>query len=167
MDLELRLEREIPDGDNDTIGRLYLEPDHTLLCMTLEDQVRQPADWVFSGNVKDPLPWKVYGSTAIPSGRFEIIITRSKRMSDRAGHDVLTPMLCKVPGFDGIRIHKGNKPEDTEGCILPGMYTDDAKDRVLASGVAYDMLYAKIKEARDRKDRVWITIVNPSKELAA
>jgi len=163
MDLELRLEREIPDGDNDTIGLLYQEPAHELLCYMLEDPVRQPADWVFSGNVKDPLPWKIPGSTAIPGGRFEIIITRSKRLSDRAGHDVLTPMLCKVPGFDGIRIHKGNKPEDTEGCLLPGMKVDADRDMVLSSGVAYDILFDKIRAAREAGDRVWITIVNPSK----
>lgn len=160
MTVELRLERNPSDEDN-TIGRLYLEPDHTLLCFILEDKIRQPGDWI-PGNVKEALPWKIPGVTAIPSGRFEIIITRSKRLSDRAGHDVYTPMLCKVHGFDGIRIHKGNKPEDTEGCLLPGMRVGEGDDTVLASEAAYDMLFAKIKEARDRGDRVWITIINPS-----
>lgn len=161
MDLELRLERD-PSDDKATIGRLYLEPDHTMLCYILEDPVRQPDDWV-PGNVKDPLPWKIPHVTAIPSGKFEIILTRSKRLSDRDGHDVVTPMLCKVYGYDGVRIHKGNKPEDTDGCLLPGMKAAD--DMVLASGTAYDVLYAKIKETRDAGNRVWITIVNPSREL--
>lgn len=160
MDLELRLERK-PSDEKDTIGTLYKQPEHSLICMMLEDPVRQPADWVFSGNVKDQLPWKIPHVTAIPSGRFEIIRTRSKRLSDRAGHDVVTPMLCKVPGFDGIRIHKGNKPEDTDGCLLPGMKTDDNEDMVLSSGVAYDILDGMIQTARERGDRVWITIVNP------
>jgi hypothetical protein len=157
MTLELRLERE-PSDEKETIGFLYEQPDHSLLCFMLEDPVRQPDDWTPG----EPLDWKIAHVTAIPSGRYEIIITRSKRMSDAAGHDVFTPMLCKVPGFDGIRIHKGNKPEDTDGCLLPGMKVSDNHDQVLASGAAYDVLYAKIKAARDSAERVWITIVNPT-----
>jgi hypothetical protein len=61
--------------------------------------------------------WKVQNKTAIPHGRYRVIITRSERFSRKAGHDVYLPELLSVPGFDKIRIHGGNGPEDTDGCI--------------------------------------------------
>ena len=85
--------------NNSTIGDLYI--DERYHCHTLEDVVR-------AGNVK------VDGATAIPSGRYEVIMNFSNRFKKTM------PLLLNVAGFDGIRIHKGNTAEDTLGCILVG-----------------------------------------------
>lgn len=58
---------------------------------------------------------KVYGQTAIPTGRYEIIMSYSNRFKRPL------PLLLDVPGFAGIRIHNGSFPEHTEGCLLPGL----------------------------------------------
>jgi hypothetical protein len=75
----------------------------------------------------------------IPAGRYEIRITTSPRFG------VLMPILCEVPGFQGVRIHVGNKPEDTEACWCPG--TRARTDFVEHSTVAYNELYEKLKRA--------------------
>ena len=83
--------------DNSTIGELFIEGEFE--CYTLEDALR---------------PIKVKGETAIPVGTYKIVVSLSKRF----GREL--PLLENVPNFEGIRIHTGNWPKDTEGCILVG-----------------------------------------------
>ena len=66
---------------------------------TLEDRVR-------------PLGEKVYGETAIPAGEYKLIVNWSERFGR------MMPLLLDVPDFTGIRMHGGNRPKDTLGCIL-------------------------------------------------
>lgn len=80
-----------------TIGNLYI--DGLYFCDTLEDAVRDK---------------KIMNKTAIPYGTYEVILTESAKFKR------LLPLLLNVPGFDGIRIHRGNTDEDTSGCILVG-----------------------------------------------
>lgn len=56
------------------------------------------------------------GKTAIPAGRYRLLLTLSPRF-----HRAL-PLLANVPNFLGIRIHRGNSVDDSRGCILPGKY---------------------------------------------
>lgn len=117
-----------------TLGRLLV--DGTEECYTVEDAVRDGP--------------KVPGETAIPAGRYKVIITRSPRFR-RA-----LPLLLDVPGFTGVRIHPGNTVADTEGCILPGRVR--TADGVAESGLAFEALYRQIAEALDAGDDVWIEI---------
>jgi len=80
-----------------TIGDLLI--DGKFYSFTLEDMYRDK---------------KIKGVTAIPYGTYEVIINFSNRFQKPM------PLLLNVPGFDGIRIHNGNKAEHTEGCILVG-----------------------------------------------
>lgn len=119
-----------------TIGRLSI--DGLFQCYTLEDCVR-------SGP-------KVPGQTAIPAGRYEVIVNQSVRFRRNL------PLLLNVPGFSGVRIHAGNDAGDTEGCVLLGMKRD--VDSVLDSRVALEMVQGKIQAAIAAKEPVWMEIEN-------
>lgn len=92
---------------------------------------------------------KVRTRTAIPSGRYEIVISFSQRFQK------MLPLLLNVPAFEGIRIHPGNTDADTEGCLLPGK--NKAPDMVTNSRVAFKTLFEKIQVAMQR-EKLFITI---------
>ena len=60
----------------------------------------------------------------IPTGVYPVALTTSRRArkgelwSPRTDHGLL--LVQDVAGRSGIRIHSGNTPEQTEGCILVG-----------------------------------------------
>ena len=57
------------------------------------------------------------------------------------------PLLLNVPGFSGIRIHAGNDPEDTRGCILVGRSWTN--DYLFESRIAFNALMRKLKKTED------------------
>lgn len=118
--------------DKSTIGELYV--DGKFECYTLEDVER-----------KD----KVFGKTAIPKGTYEVIMTMSNRFKK------MMPLLLNVPGYEGVRIHSGNKPEDTEGCLLLGKTR--GVDSIGESRNAIAAFYPKIESAL-KVSKVTITI---------
>ena len=88
--------------------------------------------------------------TAIPTGRYKIIISYSPRFKCDM------PLLVNVKGFDGVRIHWGNKSKDTDGCILVG--NGLAKGMITDSRSAYAQVFKEIKDIRD-KEELYINIV--------
>lgn len=87
---------------------------------------------------------------SIPKGSYRVIINHSARFNKDL------PLLLNVPGFEGIRIHTGNKVSDTEGCILVGY--NRRKGMVLNSRSAMYFLMEKLNRAVSRKEEIWITI---------
>lgn len=91
-----------------TIGRLYVKTltadEAAYLCDTLEPTWRDYARGAY----------KVKGCSAIPEGRYPLVVTWSPKFRQ------WLPLLLHVPKFEGIRIHAGNSSSDTEGCILLG-----------------------------------------------
>ena len=95
---------------------------------------------------------KVHGQTAIPYGVYKVVVTKSNRFSILRGHDVYLPLLLNVKGFEGIRIHSGNKPEDTLGCQL--VARQKGIDTVSESTLAFNQLNDKINQAIKRGEIV-------------
>ena len=110
--------------EKSTIGSLLV--DGKFFCYTLEDRVRNE---------------KVFGETAIPYGVYEVKITYSPRFK------VQMPLLINVKGFEGVRIHWGNRAEDSSGCILVGY--KKSKDMILESKKAYSYLFNLLKSQKD------------------
>ena len=133
----LTRDRKLP---HDTTGQLRDEHGK-LLCLILEDVVRDGP--------------KVYGKTAIPFGRYRVVIVNSPRFKREL------PLLKDVPGFSGILIHAGNSAKDTEGCLLPGLARrtlDDGTQYVSRSREAFDEIMPKIRSIVGRGDSLWINI---------
>ena len=126
-----------------TIGQLSANGKDA--CFILEDPVRH--DDPLTAHLDEGA--KVPGVTAIPAGRYRVIVSYSPRFRR------LLPELLAAPGFTGIRIHPGNGADDTEGCLLPGRTR--SVDFVGESRLAFDQLFAWIAQA---EDDVWLTITD-------
>lgn len=92
-----------------TIGKLYIDGQY--FCDTLEDVDRGLSNDMEINKITSV---KVYGKTAIPTGTYSVILSQSNRFKR------ILPEILNVPGWSGVRIHSGNKAEDTLGCILVG-----------------------------------------------
>jgi hypothetical protein len=111
--------------DNSTIGKLFL-PEGDFFCFTLEDVIRK---------------YKVPCKTAIPAGTYQVIINWSNRFQRPM------PLLLDVPFYQGIRIHPGNTPSHTEGCLLVGQDIDrTVADRITGTFLAFEALFPKIRK---------------------
>ncbi len=138
--MELTLTRN-PSANNCTIGTLLVG--NAISMYTCEDEVRE-----IPGVAVEV--WKVPGKTAIPAGRFRIVIRESKRF----GKDMMR--LLDVPGFTGVLIHGGNTAADTEGCLLVGLTAGTGC--VLQSQRALAVLFKVVEAAIGRGEEVWVTV---------
>ena len=127
-----------------TPGELLWNGQHQ--CWTCEDVIREiPGQPVET--------WKIPNETAIPAGRYSVVIDFSEHF-----HRDL-PHVLDVPGFSGIRIHTGNTAADTEGCLLIGdMRTGTG---VAQSVLEFNVFFPKLTAAL-LAGPVAITYVNPA-----
>lgn len=133
-----------PSENGATLGELYVNdvPE----CNSLEDELREVEG--------EPVEkWKIPGETAIPQGRYRVIITHSPKFNKPL------PLLVEVPGFHGIRIHSGNVESDTDGCILVG--EKSGSTAIINSRKCLAELQEQIQDAIDHNEQVFIEITNP------
>jgi len=106
--MKIKLVRQV-FTDKSTIGSLYVND--VFFCYTLEDKDRglDQSQSVFTIQAK-----KLFGITAIPYGKYPLIVNKSPKFGR------LLPRLQGIKGFDGVLIHRGNSAEHSHGCILVG-----------------------------------------------
>lgn len=132
--------------DEVTLGSIILKGEHQ--CFTLENTVRDV---------------KVMSETAIPTGVYEIglrtggYMTTSYKSRFKNHQGML--WLQNVDNFEWIYIHIGNKPKDTDGCILVGYSCDATSNFIGHSTDAYLSLYKKITTCLNSGERVFIEVV--------
>lgn len=153
--MELILKRVAKKNDY-TIGKLYING--TYFCDTLEPTWRnllgravpKELESQHLGRTSGVKARKVKGKTAIPEGRYPVVITKSPRFK------AWLPLLVGVPQFAGIRIHAGNTAKDTEGCILVG--ENRKVGMVVNSRIWLHRLIERFVHARDEDEAAFITI---------
>ncbi len=122
------------------LQRLYRNPE--LICNTLEPA----AEWLIAQSDSEKKP-----ACCIPSGRYPVVITHSPKFNN------WLPLLLNVPGRSGIRIHCGNLPEHTLGCILPGINSRPGMVE-MSTHYLYRIKSAIVK-ARERGEAIHITVM--------
>jgi hypothetical protein len=133
-------------GKDFTLSRLYMGGMLFPGCpYILEDVVRETQGEPVS-------KWKVKAETAIPVGRYKVVIDMSTRFKKLMIH------LLDVPGYGGIRVHAGNTSHDTEGCLITGRERDEKHGEVSGSRVALGSLYPRIEAALRGGEQVYWTV---------
>lgn len=127
------------DGtDSPNYGELFI--DGVLVGQTLEDQDRHLED---GGE-------KVYGDTAIPRGKYRVILSFSHRFQK------VMPEVLGVPTHTGVRIHGGNDEVDTLGCPLLGSVRTDTG--IAKCHAPNERLIDALEYAAERNEPVWLIV---------
>ena len=142
--MEIKAKRITPIDYPYTIGKMYIDGDY--FCDTLEDRVRD----INKNGKFDNGEVKVAGETAIPYGRYQVVVNMSPRFKREL------PRLLNVPNFEGILIHRGNTDKDSSGCILVG--ENKVKGKVINSTPYEQKLVSILKDVQNKGEEIWITI---------
>lgn len=130
--MELVLRRKFK-GTQYTIGDLSVNG--KFFCNVIEDVVR-------------PKGVKIYGETAIPYGKYEVVMRYSPKFKK------VLPLLLDVPNFTGIRIHSGNTQLDSLGCLIVG--ENKVKGRVINSRKTMEKLLKQFDLHKGEKHTISI-----------
>lgn len=134
--------------DNVTEGNLYIDIGDGMkwFCNTVEDKVRAaPGKWYSK--------LKVYAETAIPYGRYPVMVTWSNRFKR-----MLTGIF-NVPDFEGIRIHNGTSERSSAGCIIVSYKDNDNAHTLINDKAAMNDLCNMVAKAQ-KKEKIFIEIVD-------
>jgi hypothetical protein len=141
--MEIKVIRPKIQDTTYTISDLFVND--VFFSNVMEDRDRN----LHSSNPEEIKAKKIKHETAIPYGKYEVVMSYSERFK------MLLPLLTNVPGYDGIRIHAGNTEADSSGCLLPGIKSGKT---VINSRSTTSKLIKTIQDAL-KKEKVFITIV--------
>lgn len=127
-------------GDVFTLGTMHI--DGLFLGYTCEDEDRKLEEVGVDAKIK--------GKTAIPRGRYEVVLSFSNRFQK------IMPEVLSVPGFSGIRVHAGNSAANTSGCPLLG--AEQTETGVRDCAAVNSTLKRRIQLALDRNECVWLEV---------
>lgn len=142
--MELRLERKYRNN-NYCIDKLYINGKY--FSDALEDPDRGLTDNMSLEEIKKI---KIKDNTCIPYGTYNVTITYSPRFNRNL------PLINNVKGFEGIRVHNGNTPQDSSGCVLLGF--NKIKGQVIDSKVTVNKFIDIVQKALNKGEKVIITI---------
>lgn len=103
---------------------------------------------------------KVYGKTAIPTGRYELEWRESPSLKDRSyakDYGGKFPYLKDVPGWKDVMIHPFNYGTESKGCIAVGERWKPGVIIKATEGYTALMDYY-LKPAFEKGQKVYITI---------
>ena len=142
--MELKLERKYR-SNNYCIDKLYINGKY--FSDALEDPDRGLTDTM---SLEEIQKIKIKGNTCIPYGTYNITITYSPRFKRNL------PLINNVKGFEGIRVHNGNTPQDSSGCVLLGF--NKIKGQVIDSKVTVNKFIDIVQNALNKGEKVTIEI---------
>ena len=154
--MEIVLER-IAKKNTYTIGRLYLLADGDVKRKVLSGKTAgDKRSFEHTFDLKKLSKDSYFCDTLEPTwrnlkGSYRVLITKSPRFKE------WLPYVQGVPGFEGIRIHAGNYPDDTQGCILVG--ENKVTGMVVNSRIWLTRLMKRIQAAENQGEGIWITII--------
>ncbi|MBR1809727.1 MAG: hypothetical protein IJ776_10135 [Paludibacteraceae bacterium] len=113
----------------------------------------------FCGTLEPPVvPNAFHPKGAIPMGWYKLTLTRSPKFNR------LLPLLHYVIGFEGIRIHSGNKKEDTQGCILVGERSEKS-NTLFNSRATEQALVELLKPYQDDHHEIYIEVTDTERYI--
>ena len=157
-----------------TLKRIYCKGTFTLGALQIQTESNEEfltkkyfCDTLESHAIDWRKEVKIAGKTAIPTGRYKVVLGYSKTYKRRM------PFLLNVPHFTGIMIHTGNSVDDTRGCILVGRAVRPQKPeeenptgeatvigRLTDSRITFNRLYELIREAMKKGEEVEVVVSN-------
>lgn len=140
--MELKLVRTLL-ADTYTEGELYI--DGKFFCHVVEDKVRAKAG-LWNRLVK------VYAETAIPYGRYQVLVTWSNRFNR-----MLTAIL-NVKDFEGVRIHNGTSAKSSAGCPIVS-YKKNGNGLLVNERDSMNDL-CKLVEEKQKTEKIFISIID-------
>jgi hypothetical protein len=117
------------------VKRIYESPQSIISDVFVDGQWEC---WGLEPARKDPVN---PGHPCVPAGEYKVVFTPSPHLG------YVTPELLDVPGRSDIRIHIGNFPQDTLGCLLVGEMK--GQDKIFNSKPAFEKLLLLLKTATD------------------